>query len=128
MTHAPGASPSSRPQDAAWALIDAEKRRDRLIRRLCIFSWGATFSVAVLFVVAVGVGVVEMLKGAMAGNLPWITVTGAAMPLLGALWTLCLLMAALSTIGVFLRMRTASLAEIQMRLAALEAMMTDREG
>jgi len=42
------------------------------------------------------------------------------------LWTLCLLIAALSTVGVFLRQRTASLAEIQLRLAALEDMLGAR--
>jgi hypothetical protein len=34
------------------------------------------------------------------------------------------LIATLSTIGIFLRLRTSSLAEIQLRLAALEAMLS----
>jgi hypothetical protein len=34
-----------------------------------------------------------------------------------------LVVATLSTIGIFLRMRTATLSEIQLRLAALESML-----
>jgi len=52
------------------------------------------------------------------------TVAGMAMPLIGVLWTLSLLVSALTTVGVFLRLRTASLSEIQLRLAALEEMLT----
>jgi hypothetical protein len=40
---------------------------------------------------------------------------------------LSLLVAVLATVGVFLRFRTASLAEIQLRLAALEGMVGERE-
>jgi hypothetical protein len=42
------------------------------------------------------------------------------MPLFDVLWKLSLLVAGLSTVGIFLRLRTASLSEIQLRLAALE--------
>ena len=41
-------------------------------------------------------------------------------------FALSLLVAVLSTVGVFLRFRTASLAEIQLRLAAVEQMLTDQ--
>lgn len=42
------------------------------------------------------------------------------MPLVVVLGTISLLIATLSTVGIFFRLRTASLAEIQLRLAALE--------
>ena len=58
----------------------------------------------------------------LAGNLPWITVVGIATPFMSTLLVLSVLVAALSTVGVFLRFRSASLAEIQLRLAALEDM------
>jgi hypothetical protein len=48
------------------------------------------------------------------------------MPFLGALWTVCLLVATLTTVGVFLRLRTSSLSEIQLRLSALEEMLAAR--
>jgi hypothetical protein len=51
---------------------------------------------------------------------------GAAMPGLIVLGLLSVLVATLSTIGVFLRLRTASLMEIQLRLAALEDMLGAR--
>jgi len=44
----------------------------------------------------------------------------SAMPLLIVLGFLSVLIATLSTVGVFLHLRTASLTEIQLRLAALE--------
>ena len=104
----------------AWALIDTERKRDRLIRRICIAAWTATLVVALLFAALVSTSVIEMVSAARAGAVPWSTVVGVAMPFMGALWTLCLLVASLSTVAVFLRLRTASLAEIQLRLAALE--------
>jgi len=58
----------------------------------------------------------------MVGALPWATVFAAAMPLVIVLGLLSVLVATLSTIGIFLRLRAASLAEIQLRLAALEDM------
>jgi len=110
----------------AWALIETEKRRDRLIRRICIGAWSATFVIMVLFAIVTVAPVMQMFKGAMTGDLPWMTVLGSAMPFIGALWTLTLLVSALSTVAVFLRLRTASLSEIQLRLAALEEMLATR--
>jgi hypothetical protein len=110
----------------AWAMIETEKRRDRLIRRICIGAWSATFVIMVLFALVTIAPVIQMMGGALNGDLPWITVLGSAMPFIGALWTLTLLVSALSTVAVFLRLRTASLSEIQLRLAALEEMLAAR--
>jgi hypothetical protein len=43
------------------------------------------------------------LRGALAGNLPWITVVGIATPTISTLLILSILVATLSTVGVFLR-------------------------
>ena len=51
-------------------------------------------------------------------------VTEAILPIVIVLMILSTLIATLSTVGIFLRLRTASLQEIQLRLAALEAMLT----
>src|SRR5205085_8781526 len=118
--------PDARGTPDAWALIEREKQRDRLVKRLCVAAWGVTLGIAVVAAAVVGIGVAEMVKAAAAGAVPWMTVVGAAMPFIGMLWTLSLLVAALSTVGVFLRMRAASLSEIQLRLAALEEMLTSR--
>lgn len=117
---------SSPPAADAWALIETERRRDRFIRKVCLTAWALTFILVVVFAAFVGAGVFEMMKAARVGAVPWMSVVGAAMPFMAVLWTLCLLIATLSTVGVFLRMRTATLAEIQLRLAALEEMLVSR--
>jgi hypothetical protein len=118
-------TPSPAPRDA-WALIEVEKRRDRLVRRVCVAAWGVTLGITLLVAAMVGVQVWQMWRMANVGALPWAAVVGAAMPLVAVLWTLGLLVAALSTVGVFLRFRSASLSEIQLRLATLEEMLASR--
>jgi len=109
--------------DEASALIENERRRDRFIRRVSIIAWSVTFLLVLVVAALVGVQVTQMARLASVGAVPWSTVVGSAMPLLDVLWKLSLLVAGLSTIGIFLRLRTASLTEIQVRLAALEAML-----
>ena len=115
------------PSDRAWAQIETERRRDRRVRRVFVAAWSATFVVALLFAVVIAMPVYNTVRLAQVGAMPWAAAFASAMPFLGVLWTLCLLVAALSTVGVFLRQRTSSLAEIQLRLAALEEMLTARE-
>ena len=112
--------------EQAWALIETERRRDRFVRRACVAAWSATFVLALLLAAMIAVPVVYQVRLARVGAVPWMAAVGAAMPLMGALWTLSLLVAGLSTVGVFLRQRSASLAEIQLRLAALEEMLGSR--
>jgi pheromone shutdown protein TraB len=112
--------------DKTWELIENEKRRDRFIHRVNRMAWIATLVIVLLIVAMVTVQVIEMTKGALLGAVPWMTVMALAMPLIDVLWKLSLLIAALSTVGIFLRLRTASLTEIQLRLAALEQMLVSR--
>ena len=112
--------------DTAWALVDNEKRRDRFIRRVSIAAWVTTFIIVLIVAVMTGISLVEMTKAQMLGAVPWMTVMASAMPLIDVLWKLSLLVAALSTVGIFLRLRTASLMEIQLRLAALEEMLASK--
>jgi hypothetical protein len=116
-------SPAARD---AWALIEVEKRRDRLIRRVCIAAWAVTVGIVLLFAAFSAVQVAQFVGPAARGDLPWAIVFGSAMPFIVALWTLSLLVATLATVGVFLRFRTSSLTEIQLRLAALEDMLASR--
>ena len=76
--------------------------------------------------VMVGAQVAQMMEAYAAGAAPWTAVFWSAMPLLTVVGILSLLIATLSTVGVFLRLRTASLGEIQLRLAALEEMLASR--
>jgi len=114
--------------DKVWAMIDEEKRRDRFIRRVSIIAWSITFVIALLFTIAVGLQVAEMARRMAVGVVPRSFVIEAAMPLIVVLGFLSLLIATLSTVGIFLRLRTASLMEIQLRLAALEEMLASRLG
>ena len=117
---------SGNATDTAWALIENEKRRDRFIRRVSIAAWVTTFIIVLIVAVMTGISLVEMTKAQMLGAVPWMTVMASAMPLIDVLWKLSLLVAALSTVGIFLRLRTASLMEIQLRLAALEEMLASK--
>jgi hypothetical protein len=117
---------SSSPGDP-WALVEQERRRDGTMRRLCIVAWSFTIGLAVLAAIAVTMSVVQVLRQSGAfGVMTWGIIVGSMWPLIAMLWTLGLLAAALSTVGVFLRHRTASLTEIQLRLATLERMLTER--
>ena len=106
--------------DKTWALIDAEKRRDRFLRRLSVGAWAVTLLVLVGYGVLTGMQVYEMFRASLVGMVPFATVVGMATPFIIVLGAVCLLVATMATIGVFLRLRTASLNEIQLRLAALE--------
>lgn len=121
MTHA-DANASNR----IWEAIENDKRRDRVVRKIAVIAWSITLALVLLLGALVGMQVAELAKGAMVGAVPWMAVFGVAMPFVIVLGILSVLIATLSTVGVFLRMRTASLAEIQLRLAALEGMITSR--
>src|SRR3954467_6040509 len=117
---------ASTPQDRLWQEIDRERARDALIRRICVGAWTATGVILVIFAVIISVPVIEMAHGAIRGDVPWATVVGIAMPFIGALWTLSLLVATLSTVAMFFRQRSASLADIQARLTSLEEALRSR--
>lgn len=110
----------------AWNLIEQEKRRDRFVRRVAIAAWTVTLVLVLLFAVAIGAQVAQMLKVFGEGGAPLTVVFWSAMPLVVVLGVLSLLIAVLSTVGIFLRLRTASLTEIQLRLAALEQVLASR--
>lgn len=117
--HAQPETPSARVMDR----IEEERARDRNIRRIARFAWIATSSVVLLWI-----GLTAMQIKAMAGVIPGqmgvTAMLGLATPVLFALFGLSVLAATLSTIGTFLRYRRATFEEIQLRLAALEELLT----
>jgi hypothetical protein len=121
---------ASTPTGRVWEQIEQEKKRDKLLMRFCIGAWTATLIVVLgaVVVVAMQAKVFFGEGGFMGagGGVPILALAGALMPLISMLWNLCLLVAALTTLGVFLRFRSANLAEIQMRLASLEEMLANR--
>ena len=109
-----------------WEAIDTEKRRDRFIRKVSIISWTITF----LLVVALGAILVSQMifvaKTLGGVGMGWQLALPLMMPLVISLGILSVLIATLSTVAIFLRLRTSSLNEIQLRLAALEDMIVAR--
>ena len=110
-----------------WESIEQEKGRDRFLKRVAVAAWTVTFILVMILAVMICVQVAQMARLALVGALPWVGVVGAAMPLVIVIGLLSVLVATLSTIGMFLRMRAASLTEIQLRLAALEGMLASQE-
>jgi hypothetical protein len=107
-----------------WNAIERERRLDRLVRRICVAAWSATFVLTGCYAALVGREVLFELRLQAVGGATTESVLAVATPLVIALGILALLVAALSTVAIFLRFRTAALGEIQLRLAALEAMLT----
>ncbi len=99
------------PQADAWAAIDKEKRFDRFIRKAGITAWVVTVGLLILFGIGSAIAAIQMIKLAAAMDAPWTLLMRPVLPFLGALWTVCLLVATLATIGVFLRLRTSSLSD-----------------
>lgn len=121
--------PDSPASSASWTAIDTEKRRDRFIRRVNAVAWTVTFAVVLFIAAVIGMQVAHTMKLVSVGMAEPTAVYWSAMPLVVTLGTLSLLIAILTTVGMFLRLRTASLSEIQLRLAALEGMLaSQRDG
>jgi hypothetical protein len=116
----------SKAADEAWEIVEREKRIDGFIRRLSIGAWGVTLVVVLAFAGMTGLQVFEMVQAARQEHVPWSTVAASAIPFFVIMGGLAVLIATLSTIAMFLRLRTSSLAEIQLRLAALEDMLTSQ--
>jgi hypothetical protein len=114
--------------ERAWAAIEEEKRRDASIRRIGKIAWGVTLLVIVIYAFITGASVWQFLRLMNVGAMSWPAVLAAITPFVQIVLALCVLVATLSTIAVFLRLRTASLSEIQVRLAALEEMLAAQGG
>ena len=115
-------------KEDVWAKIEAEKRRDRLVRRISVIAWGITLVALIIFTAMVGGQVWRVIELYQVGVANSKAMYDAVMPLVAVLGSVSLLIAILSTVGVFLRIRTASLGEIQLRLAALEELILSQPG
>lgn len=109
--------------NSAWDAIEQSRRFDRFVRRACIAAWTGGFVVVLAYAALVVAQIVNMLKLAAIGGFMTIAALEIAKPLLIMVGVLCVLIATLTTVGIFMRQRAASLAEIQLRLAALEDML-----
>ena len=116
----------SKAADEAWEFVEREKQIDRFIRRVSFGAWAVTVVIVLVFAFMTALQVFEMNQAVRQEQLPWAVVVGSAIPLFVVLGGLAVLIATLSTVAMFLRLRTSSLAEIQLRLAALEDMLTSQ--
>jgi hypothetical protein len=112
-------SPTS---ERVWAVIEREKRRDKLVRKVSIAAWSVTGGAVLAFGAVTTAEVWQLLRYVREGVAPWEIILDRVMPFIAVIGVLGLLIAVLSTVGIFLRLRTASLSEIQLRLAGLEEM------
>lgn len=120
-------SPQEAPSAKVWEQIERHKRFDRFIKRVSITAWTVTGVLVLALVISEAAAVAQFTKAALAGDVPWMTVLGAALPGIVTLGALSVLVATLATVAMFFRLRTSSLAEIQLRLAALEEMIVSSQ-
>jgi hypothetical protein len=106
--------------NSAWNAIDQSRRFDRFVRRACIAAWTGAFIAVLAYAALVVAQIMHLLKLAAVGGIMTVAALEEAKPLLIIIGVISLLIATLTTVGIFMRQRAASLAEIQLRLAALE--------
>ena len=112
--------------DPVWQMIDREKKKDKVIRRISRVAWGTTLILLLIFF-GFTLYNLDIVHGRYErGMVPWSAVVSSVVPFAIILGSLSLIIAILSTIGMFLRLRTTSLLEIQQRLANLEQMVTNK--
>lgn len=113
-------------EDAIWALIEKENKRDRIIKRISKIGWGLTLFVLFSFLVITIIKFIKTYQLYIKGLDHFQSVINTLFPFLIILGTIALIIAILATIGMFLRLRTTNLLEIQQRLTALEAMLREK--
>ena len=114
-------------KDAIWEMIDREKKKDLLIKRVSKVGWIGTVVMLLVFLTLTLIDLSRMVELYGKGLVSRESVINTIIPFAIVLGGLCLIIAILSTIGMFLRMRTTSLLEIQQRLASLEQMVVAKK-
>jgi hypothetical protein len=88
-----------------------------------VIAWGVVLLMLLIYAVLVLLDVSRAWELAEMGAMSASDVRMSVMPLVYAVGAISLVLATLSTIGAFLRSRTATLSEIQLRLAGLESIL-----
>lgn len=113
-------TPPADPTHALWDAIERERRIDRLTRGICIAAWTLTLVLTTGYAWLLWTQVAHARQLLAAGVVSREDVLLHMIPLAQTLGVLTLIVAVLSTIGVFVRFRGSTMHEIQLRLAALE--------
>jgi hypothetical protein len=87
--------------EKTWSVIEIEKRRDRIMRRICIGAWAVTLLIVLVFAVIVGMQMAETMRRVAVGIVPGREVMQSAMPLVIALGLFSLMVATLTTSASF---------------------------
>jgi hypothetical protein len=109
-------------------IVARERRRDRIVRRVSVVAWAATVVTVLIFGSIVVLRMIHVAQLVAVGAVRYEALWHSAVPLIAVLGVLSLIVAVLATVAMFLRLRTATLVEIQLRLAALEAMLAEDGG
>lgn len=116
----------NRSEDARiWGEVERHRRVDRLVGYVTTGAWTATIAVVTAFAVLTSFGVYEQFR-VREDWFKWSFVVESVTPLFVVLGLLGGLVGTLGTVTIVLRRRTASLLEIQQRLASLEELLASR--
>ncbi len=115
---------NQKPNEAIWELIDREKKKDAFVKRVSRVAWIGTVVMLLVFLSFTLIDLSRMVRLYNRGAVAFESVIETIVPFAVILGSLFLIIAILATIGMFLRMRTTSLLEIQQRLASLEEVVT----
>ena len=113
-------------KDRIFELIESEKDRDLKLQKIATTAWILVFAALLFTAVGIGFNVWWAAQAYLSQQAGLSVIFREAMPFVWVAGATCLLVAVLSTVGVFLRFRTASLAEIQLRLAVVEEMLASQ--
>ncbi len=114
-------------QNALWDIIEREKRRDNMIKWVSRIAWSITLIVLTIFLVFTIQDYSTALGRYQSGLVARSEVRLTVIPFLQVSGSLALIVGILATVGMFLRLRTTSMLEIQQRLANLEQMITSEK-
>ncbi len=114
-------------KDHVWTVIEKEKKRDFMIKLISKIAWSITLLIVIGFLVITVFDFSKAMTQYHSGMVPYKFVIVTLEPFFLMLGGLSLLIAILATVGMFLRLRTTTLLEIQQRLANLEGMITSEQ-
>ncbi len=113
--------------DPVWEMIGKEKKKDNKLKIVSRVAWGTTLLVLMVFLLFTVMDFTKQIDLYHKGIVPYEGVLKTFVPFLIILGSLSLIIAIISTVGTFLRLRTTSLLEIQQRLSNLEEMITSEK-
>lgn len=114
-------------KDKVWTMIAREKKIDSINKLISIVAWTITLLVVSTYFIFTVIDFSKALKLYHSGAVPSKYVSESIIPFLIVLGGLSFLVAILTTVRMFLRLRTSSLLEIQQRLANLEEIITTEQ-